>query len=231
MGSLSPSQQQRRAKNGTIDIVEDDLPLAEGLALLLDSQAYMVRHFDSGERFLERFLADSHDPRQAQPGCILLDIRLSKQSGLMVFDKIIGAGRKYMKPVIFMTGHGDMDIAVDVLTRGAFDFVTKPFVSETLISKIDSAVDKSQALLENLCARELLQDRIDRLTQKEVLVMQGIAAGKSNREIAEETGNSIRTIELHRSHVLQKLGVQNAVELASVLARANLIDTPRTLPL
>ncbi|MEK0435474.1 MAG: hypothetical protein RL369_1523, partial [Pseudomonadota bacterium] len=89
----------------------------------------------------------------------------------------------------------------------------------------------SQELLENLCARELLQDRIDRLTQKEVLVKQGIAAGKSNREIAEETGNSIRTIELHRSHVLQKLGVQNAVELASVLARANLINTPRTLPL
>lgn len=231
MGSISLVQNQRRGNNGVVDIVEDDLPLAEGMMLLLESHAYKVRHFESGEQFLESFLSDADDPRMAQPGCVLLDIRLGSQSGLMVFDKIKIAGKKFTKPVIFITGHGDMEIAVDVLTRGAFDFVTKPFVSEMLISKIDSAVDKSQVILDELCARELLQDRINRLTQKESLVMRGIATGKSNRDIAEETGNSIRTIELHRAHVLQKLGVQNAVELANLLARADLIDSPRITPM
>ncbi len=231
MGSISLVQNQRRGNNGVVDIVEDDLPLAEGLMLLLESNAYKARHFESGEQFLETFLNDADDPRQALPGCILLDIRLGSQSGLMVFDRIISAGKKFTKPVIFITGHGDMDIAVDVLTRGAFDFVTKPFVSEMLIRKIDSAVDKSQSILDELYARELLQDRINRLTQKEFLVMRGIATGKSNRDIAEETGNSIRTIELHRAHVLQKLGVQNAVELANLLARADMIDSPRITPM
>jgi two-component system response regulator DctR len=231
VGSASLLKNQRRANNGVVDIVEDDLPLAEGLMLLLESNTYKARHFESGEQFLETFLTDADDPHQALPGCILLDIRLGSQSGLMVFDKITSAGKKFTKPVIFITGHGDMEIAVDVLTRGAFDFVTKPFVSEMLISKIDSAVDKSQVTLEALCARELLQDRINRLTQKELLVMQGIAAGKSNRDVAEETGNSIRTIELHRAHVLQKLGVQNVVELANLLARADLIDAPRITPM
>jgi two-component system response regulator DctR len=231
MNSSTELRNHRLANNGTIDIVEDDLPLAEGLSMLLESQAYLVRHFTSGEEFLKMFFSEPDDPRLLKPGCILLDIRLSSQSGLAVFDQVAGSSKQFTKPVIFMTGHGDMEIAVDVLTRGAFDFLTKPFVSEALMAKVERAVEKSRSALDVLSSRELLRDRISRLTQKEMLVMQGIASGKSNREIADETGNSIRTIELHRAHVLQKLAVQNAVELANVLARSDLIDAPRTTPL
>jgi two-component system response regulator DctR len=206
------------------------LALAEGLMLLFESCDYQSRHFSSGESYLDDLEKQSNDPRGVVPGCVLLDIRLSNISGLMVFDRLQKLQQKFIKPVIFITGHGDMDTAIDVLTHGAFDFVSKPFVSESLLSKVERAVDKSTEELEYLIQREDVLDRVRSLTPKELAVMAKITTGVSNREISEESGNSIRTIELHRAHVMQKMGVSNAVELTTLLARHDLIDAHLVSP-
>jgi two-component system response regulator DctR len=224
MGPRTLSSSLQRRMSCIIDIVEDDLALAEGLMLLFESCDYQSRHFSSGESYLNDLENQIDDPRTAVSGCVLLDIRLSNISGLMVFDRVQKLQRKFAKPVIFITGHGDMDTAIDVLTHGAFDFVSKPFVSESLLSKVERAVDKSTEELEYLIQREDVLDRVRSLTPKELAVMAKIATGVSNREISEESGNSIRTIELHRAHVMQKMGVSNAVELTTLLARHDLID-------
>ena len=224
MGPRILGSAPQRRLSCMIDIVEDDLALAEGLMLLFESCDYQSRHFSSGESYLDELEKQSDDPRGAVPGCVLLDIRLSNISGLMVFDRVQKLQRKFVKPVIFITGHGDMDTAIDVLTHGAFDFVSKPFVSESLLGKVERAVDKSTEELEYLSHREDVLDRVRSLTPKELAVMAKIATGVSNREISEESGNSIRTIELHRAHVMQKMGVSNAVELTTLLARHDLTD-------
>lgn len=224
MGPRTLGSALQRKLSCMIDIVEDDSALAEGLMLLFESCDYQSKHFSSGESYLDDLEKQSNDPRDGMPGCVLLDIRLSSMSGLMVFDRVQKLQRKFAKPVIFITGHGDMDTAIDVLTHGAFDFVSKPFVSESLLSKVARAVDKSIEQRDYLVQREDALDRMRSLTPKELAVMVKIAAGVSNREISEESGNSIRTIELHRAHVMQKMGVSNAVELTTLLARHDLID-------
>jgi two-component system response regulator DctR len=230
MGPRTISSTPHRRLSCMIDIVEDDLALAEGLMLLFESCDYQSRHFSSGESYLDDLEKQSNDPRGVVPGCVLLDIRLSNISGLMVFDRLQKLQQKFIKPVIFITGHGDMDTAIDVLTHGAFDFVSKPFVSESLLSKVERAVDKSTEELEYLIQREDVLDRVRSLTPKELAVMAKITTGVSNREISEESGNSIRTIELHRAHVMQKMGVSNAVELTTLLARHDLIDAHLVSP-
>ena len=225
MGPRTLDDTQKNRLSCIIDIVEDDFALAEGLMLLFESCDYKSRHFSSGEVYLNDLEHQSDDPRDAIPGCVLLDIRLSNISGLMVFDRMQKLQRKFAKPVIFITGHGDMDTAIDVLTHGAFDFVNKPFVSESLLGKVERAVDKNAEELQYLILREDALDKVRSLTPKELAVMQKIAAGMSNREISEENGNSVRTIELHRAHVMRKMGVNNAVELTTLLSRYDLIDT------
>jgi len=147
-----------------------------------------------------------------------LDIRLGTgPSGLSVFDEVSDLGLTNKIPVIFMTGHGDLETAVDVMRLGAFDFVTKPFSTPDLLKKIESALRKSQ----EVCAREQEKQKVlaltEQLTEKETEVMHLMISGKTNREIAEVCGNSTRTVELHRARIFDKLQVSNAVELVRVL--------------
>lgn len=213
-----------------IDIVEDDEPLAQALMLLFESAGLKTRHFSSGERYLKAVKASSNDPRLALPGCVLLDIRLTAMSGLLVFDQLNRLDRVATKPVIFITGHGLMSTAVDVLTRGAFDFISKPFISEELLDKVQRAVRRSVQMLEQASLKREVADRVSSLTPKEHLVMRGIVAGKSNRQVSLETANSVRTIELHRARVLEKMGVSSAVELSSLLALTGFLEEPPAAP-
>jgi two-component system response regulator DctR len=165
--------------------------------------------------------------KQAQnsmAGCILMDLRLPTISGLVVFDQLQALDLPFVKPVIFLTGHGEMELAIDVLTRGAFDFVPKPFDSDRLVIKVEKAIEISHSHRENAILKQNVLERMQQLTVKEMQVMRAIIEGHSSREIAESSGNSIRTIELHRAHVLQKLGVHNAVELVSLVARVDLLN-------
>ena len=149
---------------------------------------------------------------------MLLDIRLgSGPSGLSVFDEINELGLTARVPVVFMTGHGDLETAVDVMRSGAFDFVTKPFSTPDLMKKIESALTASAAANMHAIEEQKIRGLTEQLTDKEGEVMRLMIAGKTNREIAEICGNSTRTVELHRARIFDKLEVSNAVELVRVL--------------
>ncbi len=203
-----------------IDIVENDEPVAAALKILLESAGLESQYFQNGEDYLGYLEHIPQDPREMTPGCVLLDIRLGTTSGLLVFDEMLSRFDRYAKPVIFLTGHGDMDTAIDVLTRGANDFISKPFSSDVLLMKVERATQLSLESLNQSRFHADIAEKLRSLTAKERMVLQGIVVAKSSRIIAEESGNSVRTIELHRARILEKMQVENAIELSGLLARA-----------
>ena len=202
------------AKDRLVLIVEDDENLREAITITLRVREIAYQEFKSAQD-VSAFL---NGARESRPTCMLLDIRLGTgPSGLSVFDEVSDLGLTNKIPVIFMTGHGDLETAIDVMRLGAFDFVTKPFSTPDLLKKIESALRKSQ----EVCAREQEKQKVlaltEQLTEKETEVMHLMISGKTNREIAEVCGNSTRTVELHRARIFDKLQVSNAVELVRVL--------------
>ena len=202
------------AKDRLVLIVEDDENLREAITITLRVREIAYQEFKSAQD-VSAFL---NGARESRPTCMLLDIRLGTgPSGLSIFDEVSDLGLTNKIPVIFMTGHGDLETAIDVMRLGAFDFVTKPFSTPDLLKKIESALRKSQ----EVCAREQEKQKVlaltEQLTEKETEVMHLMISGKTNREIAEVCGNSTRTVELHRARIFDKLQVSNAVELVRVL--------------
>ena len=202
------------AKDRLVLIVEDDENLREAITITLRVREIAYREFKSAQD-VSAFL---NGARESRPTCMLLDIRLGTgPTGLSVFDEVSDLGLTNKIPVIFMTGHGDLETAIDVMRLGAFDFVTKPFSTPDLLKKIESALCKS----EEVCDREQEKQKVlaltEQLTEKETEVMHLMISGKTNREIAEVCGNSTRTVELHRARIFDKLQVSNAVELVRVL--------------
>ena len=202
------------AKDRLVLIVEDDENLREAITITLRVREIAYQEFKSAQD-VSAFL---NGARESRPTCMLLDIRLGTgPSGLSVFDEVSDLGLTNKIPVIFMTGHGDLETAVDVMRLGAFDFVAKPFSTPDLLKKIESALCKS----EEVCDREQEKQKVlaltEQLTEKETGVMHLMISGKTNREIAEVCGNSTRTVELHRARIFDKLQVSNAVELVRVL--------------
>ena len=200
--------------DGLVLIVEDDPGLRAAL-----SAALQVRHIDHLELGGFDEISGLLDAETIdRPACMLLDIRLGKgPTGLNVFNIIKELGLEERIPVIFMTGHGELETAVEVMREGAFDFVPKPFSTPDLMSKVEAALSASQDASQNEVARSNVLRLLDQLTGKEREVMTLMVEGKTNREIAEICGNSTRTVELHRARVFDKLDVSNAVELVRVL--------------
>lgn len=203
------------AKERTVFIVEDDQSLREAICITLKVRDIAYREFESAAEISAVLSSESI----TSATCVLLDLRLgSGPSGLSVFDEINALGLTKQAPVIFMTGHGDLETAVDVMRLGAFDFVTKPFSTPNLIQKIESALHESEVFQAKAAETRRIVELIEQLTDKEKEVMQLMIAGKTNREIAELGKNSTRTVELHRARVFQKLQVSNAVELTRMLS-------------
>ena len=205
----------RSKVSGTVLLVEDDQSLRSALSSALKVRNIDYLEFESAQSLYDMLTG----PRLPQPACMLLDIRLgSGPTGLTVFERIKNDGLANRVPVIFMTGHGELDPAVDVMRDGAFDFVTKPFSTPALIKKIESALLSSAVAVDNEHDQSRLVTLLGQLTDKETEVMKWMVEGKTNREIAEICGNSTRTVELHRARVFDKLCVSNAVELVRVLS-------------
>jgi two-component system response regulator DctR len=167
-----------------------------------------VQTHESALAFLERL-------PQLQPGCLITDVRMPGMSGIELFDRLRAIDCRL--PVIFLTGHGDVPMAVQALKDGAFDFVEKPYDDNALVDKVVGAM----ALDAKRSAREdsvnSVRNRLVQLTLREQEVMQQILAGKLNKVIADELGIAMRTVEVHRSHIFEKMGVRSAVELSQVL--------------
>ena len=200
--------------DGLIFIVDDDASVREALAWLLRSRRLASEHFASAEAF-EQFL--DQGPLPQQPLCLLLDVRMPGTSGLVLFDRIVERGLLPAMPVIFLTGHADVPTAVDAVKRGAFDFCEKPFSDNALVDRIEHALNASLQALEVQRARRGLAERVSELTERERDVMRLVIEGLPNKLIADQLAISVRTVEVHRARVFEKMEVKSAVELANLL--------------
>ena len=197
----------------TVHLVDDEAPVRAALAFLLDSHGFEVHSYDGGPALLQRL--DMPEPLR---GCILLDVRMEPLSGLQVHDELVS--RKVQVPVIFLTGHGDIRMAVDALKKGAFDFVEKPFGDGALVDRVRDALAADAERQARMQRGDFRGASLAGLTPREQDVMHRVAAGKLNKIIADEMHVSMRTVEVYRARVYAKLGVRSAAELATLLARA-----------
>jgi two-component system, LuxR family, response regulator DctR len=197
-----------------IFIVDDDASVREALAWLLRSRRLASEHFASAEAFEAR-LAEA--PLADQPHCLLLDVRMPGTSGLVLFDRLAERGLLDAMPVIFLTGHADVPTAVDAVKRGAFDFCEKPFSDNALVDRIEHALGASLRAVEARRVREQLKRHMAELTDRERDVMRCVVEGLPNKLIADQLSISVRTVEVHRARVFDKMAVKSAVELANLL--------------
>ncbi|PVE41317.1 response regulator transcription factor [Limnohabitans planktonicus] len=197
-------------------IVDDDISVREGMAWLLRTRRLMSESFASAEAFLQ-MLDKTGKALPEQVGCILLDVRMPGLSGLALFEQLMASGIAKAWPVIFLTGHADVPTAVDSVKRGAFDFCEKPFSDNALVDRIEQALNLSHERLMARHQQQLLQSRLGELTDRERDVMRLVVEGLPNKLIADQLDISVRTVEVHRSRVLDKMEVKSAVELANLL--------------
>jgi two-component system, LuxR family, response regulator DctR len=200
--------------NATVFIVDDDASVREALAWLLRSRHLPSESFAGGEEF-EAMLLRGFVP--SQPCCVLLDVRMPGLSGLALFDKLVQRGLVAAMPVIFLTGHADVPTAVDMVKRGAFDFCEKPFSDNALVDRIEQALASSATVLEASRETTRLRSRLAELTERERDVMRLVIEGLPNKLIADQLDISVRTVEVHRARVFDKMEVKSAVELANAL--------------
>ncbi len=191
-------------------LVDDDAAMRDALSWLLRSRGIESRAWDSAEAYLADYRAD-------MVGCLVLDIRMQAMTGLELFDHLLTRGCRM--PVIFLTGHGDVPMAVKALKKGAFDFLEKPFNDNELADRVIEALALDAERRQRGQSASQVQRRLDNLTVREREVMQGIIAGKLNKVIAGELNISMRTVEVHRAHIFEKMQVRSAVELAQLLGK------------
>lgn len=208
------------ALNACVFIVDDDASVRDAMAWLLRSRRLMSESFSSADAFekmLKEKFPGQQTPVPTQAGCILLDVRMPGQSGLALFETLIDNGLARTWPVIFLTGHADVPTAVDSVKRGAFDFCEKPFSDNALVDRVEQALALSQERLTVHQQSAGLVSRLDDLTERERDVMRLVVAGLPNKLIADQLDISVRTVEVHRSRVFEKMDVKSAVELANLL--------------
>lgn len=205
--------------NPTVFIIDDDIDLCQSLCWLLESVGLTAKVFNNIPDFLAMLTAKD------QQGCILLDIRMPKMSGLELQEHL--NSRNCSLPIIFMTGHGDIAMAVRAMKAGAFDFITKPFNDQILLEKIQKAIDCSQKSAAASGRITQISKRLNTLTKREKEVLELMVEGNLNKEIAYELKIFIKTVELHRSHIMQKMHVATFAELIKFyfLATKNHITT------
>jgi len=187
-----------------IFVVDDDEAVRLSTEMLIRSMGLRVESFESAAEFLEDF-----DPQQ--PGCVILDIRMPGMSGLELQEHINGIGATI--PIVFVTGHGDVPMAVTAMKAGAVDFIQKPFRDQELIDRVHAALDRDSENREQSRAKEKIQAHVDLLTTRELEVMNLVVDGRANKEIAFDLGLSPRTVEIHRARVMSKMNAGSLPDL------------------
>ncbi len=204
-------------EDALVYIVDDDTGVREALAWLLRSRRLPSQSFESADAFAELINASPRAWLPSQPGCLLLDVRMPGMSGLALFEQLIEKQLLDVLPVIFLTGHADVPTAVDSVKRGAFDFCEKPFSDNALVDRIEQALVRSAHTQQSLRTKQNLQHNLADLTERERDVMHLVVEGLPNKLIADQLDISVRTVEVHRARVFDKMNVKSAVELANLL--------------
>jgi two-component system response regulator DctR len=194
-----------------LHIIDDEEVIRDALSWLARSRHIASTTYESGDKFLK--MLDDHFTYAPEGDCVLLDVRMPDLSGTTLFDMLATRQLTKRLPVIFLTGHGDVPMAVDTLKRGAFDFFEKPFNDNKLMDRVEEALAQSREA-GNLAA---VHARLATLSVREREVLDLILMGKMNKVIADKLGISMRTVEVHRAHIFDKMQVKTAVELAGLL--------------
>jgi two-component system response regulator TtrR len=190
-----------------IYVVDDDEAMRDSMTWLLEGEGYTVACYDSGESFLAAY-------HEEMRGCLVLDVRMPEMSGLEMHELLLDRGS--LLPVIFVTGHGDVPMAVSALQRGACDFIEKPFHNEDLLSRIRRALAVDCQKASRRKRSDAIAQRLELLTLREREVMNLVVAGKLNKQIADELNISMKTVEAHRARVMDKMGVRTLAELVRI---------------
>ena len=191
----------------TVYVVDDDDGMRRALSLLLNTVGYKTAAFASPREFLDRVKTDA-------AGCLVLDIRMPGMSGLELQQHLNRMGS--MLPVIFVTGHGDVPMAVQAMKEGAFEFVQKPFRDQDLLDRINHALELDKENRSSLALRADVLQRFESLTPREKQVMQLVVDGAANKVIAIDLGLSERTVEIHRAKVMEKMGARSVAHLVKL---------------
>ncbi|WP_454004490.1 response regulator transcription factor [Alcaligenes sp. Marseille-Q7550] len=196
-----------------VHIVDDDDAIRDALSWLFATRRVDTRTWSSGEAFLQAITSETQ-------GCILLDIRMGGISGLEVFERLRQMHSDL--PVIFLTGHGDLPLAVNALKQGAADFIEKPFNDNDLVDRVLEVLRSYQASQAERASEDALERRLETLSQREREVLGLALEGRLNKQIAEELNITMRTVEVHRARALEKMQARTLLELARVLDPARL---------
>jgi two-component system response regulator DctR len=204
-------------------LVDDEDVVREALAWLLRTRRRLSEGFGSAEAFeamLDALPPASRADWPRAPSCLLLDMRMPGMSGLALFERLAERGLTAVLPVIFLTGHADVPTAVAAVKRGAFDFVEKPFSDNALVDRLEQALGASAAAIARRDRAVAVDRALADLTEREREVMQLVVEGRPNKLIADALDISVRTVEVHRARVFDKMGVKSAVELANLVRDA-----------
>ena len=194
-------------KKGTVYVVDDDEAVRDSLQWLLEGKDYRVRCFDSAESFLSRY-----DAREV--ACLIVDIRMGGMTGLELQNRLIENHSPL--PVVFITGHGDVPMAVDTMKKVAMDFIQKPFKEDQLVGLVERMLEHAKG---SFADHQLAANRdalLSKLTLRESQVLERIVAGRLNKQIADDLGISIKTVEAHRANIMEKLNANTVADLLKI---------------
>lgn len=208
-----------KAQSVMVYVVDDDSAVRGSIRLLLKSVGLGVRTFDSGQAFLDEYSED-------MAGCLLLDVRMPGISGSALQQELNLRG--CLLPVIFITGHGDVSMAVDAMRHGAFDFVQKPFHDQDLLDRVHRALERNERTRAVLSEKQVLRERFDSPTPREREVLDQMIRGASNKVMAYELDISQRTIEIHRARIMEKMQAESLAHLVRMTLSSGRYILPRT---
>ena len=191
----------------TVFVVDDDQTVRRSLQWLLESMKLRVQTHASAKDFLS-----AYDP--TQPGCLVLDVRMPDISGLQLQEILVK--RKVRLPVILITGHGDISMAVHAMKAGAFDFIEKPFKDQVLLERVQQCLALDGRQRHEAAAQEKIIERLNSLTSRETEVLEGVIGGKANKQIAADLDISVKTVEVHRARLMEKMDVSSVAELTTL---------------
>ena len=194
-------------KKGTVYVVDDDEAVRDSLQWLLEGKDYRVRCFESAESFLSRY-----DAREV--ACLIVDIRMGGMTGLELQSRLLES--RSPLPIMFITGHGDVPMAVDTMKKGAMDFIQKPFKEDQLVALVERMLDQAK---ESFAEHQSAASRgalLARLTLREAQVLERIVAGRLNKQIADDLAISIKTVEAHRANIMEKLNANTVADLLKI---------------
>jgi FixJ family two-component response regulator len=201
-------------KRGTVYVVDDDEAVRDSLQWLLEGNDYRVRCYESAEAFLSRY-----DTREV--ACLIADIRMVGMSGMELQDKLLE--RRSPLPIVFITGHGDVPMAVESMKKGALDFIPKPFEESALLGMVEKMLEKARETFTDHQKAANRDALLSKLTTRESQVLERIVAGRLNKQIADDLGISIKTVEAHRANIMEKLNANTVADLLKIALGPNTV--------